>query len=132
MPVTQVLFKMRNLISVTLFAVTLAGCSATTRLASEETFRITARQADRIILDSIHEGWHNQDTEALGEGKIGYKFRLWWKRDYDDITAEALPHGNNVYSFRVVNFGSAPYVGDPARIKLITLIVKKAKAVSRQ
>ena len=123
---------MRNLILIIFFAVALAGCSATTRLSSEETFRITARQADQIILDSIHEGWHDQDIEALGEGKIGYKFRLWWKRDYDDITAEAIPHANNIYSFRVVNFGSAPYVGDPARIKLITLIVKKAKVASGQ
>ena len=106
-----------------------SGCVSTsnTRESSEGPFSLTAEQADQVILRSIQQGWPDKEPERVGSDSIGYKFKVWFAIDHDVVTAEAIPVANSQYDFYVRNKGTAPAVGDPARHKLIDLLIENAK-----
>lgn len=94
-----------------------------------EVYRLTEGQALQVIADAIADGWPEDEPERLDDDHPAYRFTLWFIIDRERIIAEALPRGDG-YSFRVVNRGTAPVVGVPARDKLIPLIEKYARAAS--
>lgn len=94
-----------------------------------EVYRLTEEQAVQVIADAIAEGWPDSELERLEDDHPAYRFTLWFVIDRERIVAEALPRGDG-YAFRVVNRGTAPVVGVPARDKLIPLIEKYAQAAT--
>lgn len=123
---------MRGLLSMIL-ALSLFGCSATTTTQGDPagTFALSADQADAVILAAIRSGWPDKSVQPLGVGRIGYRFRVWWGIDHDDVSAEAIPEPDGHYAFRVDNVGTAPASGSPARERLIGLILAEARRVAR-
>lgn len=98
--------------------------------ASEtEVYPLDEDQAIQVLADAISEGWPDKSLERLDDDHPAYRFTLWFAIDRERIIAEALPRENG-HAFRVVNRGTAPVVGVPARDKLIPLIEKYAQAAS--
>ena len=93
------------------------------------TYPLSEEQALNVIAGAIAEGWPDKSTERLDDDHPAYRFTLWFAIDRERIVAEALPRGDG-YAFRVINRGTAPVVGRPARDKLIPLIEKYAAAAA--
>lgn len=131
--------RMRMLfVTLLLASTTLGGCSAVRTAedavadveqgtADTATYEISAAQADTIIQSAFREGWPDNEMQPLGGGRTGYQIRLWFMIDREHVIAEAIPSGSG-YLFRVVNRGTAPAVGVPARRKMIQLLGKHAAA----
>lgn len=121
------------------FLTTIFGCStihkaeeavADVEQGSAQTalFNITPAQADSVIRAAFKEGWPDKDLSTVGEGRIAYQIKLWFAIDREHIIAEAIDSDNG-YVFTVINRGTAPVVGVPARNKLVELLEKHARAI---
>jgi hypothetical protein len=124
---------MRQTVVLVLAAVLLASCGLWRggERHSGKAYELTAADSDRVILESIREGWPQKTPEPLGGGQIGYQIRLWSEIDHDDLSAEAVPRGDDAYQFRVNVVGSSQAANNPAREKLVALIEKNAIRAAR-
>ena len=113
----------------------LSGCSSpqsvtsnpADRLHYDGVLHISAAQADKIIIDSIHQGWSDKSPRKIDANTIGYDFKVWSGSNHDTVFAQAISRGHNAYIFSVSNAGNAPQAGAPARDKLLKLLADNAR-----
>jgi hypothetical protein len=110
----------------------LVGCSSSSSTLPSATgaYALTPEQAGRAMLEAITEGWPGKEAERLDDGRLGYRFKVWWAIDHDTVTIEALPQPGGRYGFRVENTGTAPASGNPARKKLLSLVQEHARRMA--
>jgi len=115
----------------------IGGCAAVTsmentvadieqREAQTQPYPLTESEALSIIRAAFKEGWPDKTLTPLEQGRKGYEITLWFAIDREHVIAEVLPADDGVY-FRIINRGTAPVSGIPAREKLTGLIELRAK-----
>lgn len=109
-----------------LLVLSLPACASSGADGDLEAYRLTVTQADGILLDSIREGFPEHEVRALGEGRVGYEFRIWNGGEMDVLRAEAVPLDSGRYDFRVTRSGTAEAAGEAARELLLVLIEERA------
>ena len=131
---------MRHLIpgkSIIFCILILSGCSSSQPVTGnpadmlhyDGVLHISAAQADKIILDSIHQGWPDKSPSKIDSNTTGYEFKVWSGINHDTVSAQAISRGHNAYIFSVTNAGNAPETGAPARDKLLQLLADNARKV---
>jgi hypothetical protein len=94
-------------------------------------YALNAESAREVMLGAIREGWPSVEPKALHDGRIGYEFVLHFAIDREHIIVEAMSSSGG-HLFQVINRGTAPAVGVPARKELIALLEKRAPAAVRR
>ncbi len=94
------------------------------------TYSLTQDQALAVIKRSFAEGWPDKELSPLEDGRVGYQIRLWFAIDREHVSAEVVNVSQGRVKFRVINRGTAPARGVPARKELLELIEQEAARVS--
>jgi len=118
----------------------LSGCSAIEKAENAiadveqgkvetEVFQLNAAQAESVVLAAFSEGWPDKKVTPYEQLNSKYSIRLRFALDKEYIIVKPSIVENGV-SFIVINRGTAPIVGVPARKKMAALIVKHAGLVN--
>lgn len=113
----------------------LAGCATSAVMPKgvlAGTFGLGAQAVDEVIVAAISRGWPDAKVKPLGGDRIGYQVTIWRLADADNLVVEAFPQQDLRYAIRVHNLRYLSEPTDPAREKLVRLIVEQARLRSSQ
>lgn len=98
----------------------------------EETriYKLSAAESEVVIRKSFQQGWADKELIPIDNQNIGYQIKLYFAIDREYISAQAI-ESTGGYFFRIINRGTAPVVGVPARGKLRELIESNALLVQQ-
>lgn len=125
---------------VVFIAISLSGCSALQKAesavadveqgeATTGTFVLTEEQAVRVVTAAFKEGWPDKEVVPYPDLNAPYSIKLRFALDREHIIVIPNTLGSQT-TFSVINRGTAPVVGVPARKKLVELINKHAANMS--
>jgi hypothetical protein len=117
---------------ISMLALSLMSCSALEKAESAiadveqgevitGAFPITAEQAEKVILSAFKEGWPDKEVMPYAPLSAQYSIKLRFALDREYIVV--WPNTNSgTTTFTIINRGTAPLVGVPARKKMLSLI----------
>ena len=124
--------KLLVIISAVFTLLTVSGCS-TIHSAEEavadveqgtaktQVYALDKEQAEQVILKSFAQAYSDKTPQKVESGRLGYGIKLWFAIDREHVYIYANPVSGG-YEFEIINRGTAPVVGVPAREELTELV----------